>query len=296
MAMKRIAEIFMLALLISAVFIMIYSVFNRDSVSRGGALPGISGGEQLGLIKIEGLILKSKPVVELIERYRKDDDIKGVLVRIDSPGGGVAASQEIYEALKRIREQGKKVVVSMGAVAASGGYYIACAADTIVANPGTTTGSIGVIMELLDYSDLMGKIGIRANTIKSGKFKDAGNGWRRMTEEERQYLQQFIDDAYEQFLTVVQEARGMSRTEILEIAEGKIFTGKQALDLGLIDVLGTYDDARRLAAELSGIKGEPEVYEPKQRKRTFFDLIFGDVDAMLSEMQNLPVLRYQLVF
>ncbi len=294
--MKRIAEIFMLMLLVGAVLIMLYTVFNRDSGSGQSRLPKLVSDERIGLVRINGVILRSEPVVELIERYREDDDIKGLLVRIDSPGGGVAASHEIYEALKRVRNDGKAVVVSMGSVAASGGYYIACAADTIVANPGTTTGSIGVIMQLLDFSGLMQKIGIRANTIKSGKFKDAGNSWRPMTEEERRYLQQFIDDAYEQFLTVVQEARGMSRTEILNIAEGRIFTGKQAYEVGLVDVLGTYDDARRLAAELAGIDSDAELYEPKRRKRTIFDLVFGDLEEVLSEVQNLPVLRYQMVF
>jgi protease-4 len=183
----------------------------------------------------------------------------------------------------------------MGSVAASGGYYIACAADTIVANPGTTTGSIGVITEIINVTELLNKIGIRFETIKSGKYKDSGSPFRPMNEEDRRHFQTYVDDAYQQFVGVVATERGMSKKQVLPYADGRVYTGQQALEIGLIDVLGTYQEALKLAADMANIEGSPRVITPRRRKITMWDLIFGDLEQHLIRLQNLPVLRYQWV-
>jgi protease-4 len=253
-------------------------------------------GKRLGLVEIEGVILDSKRAVEQLERFEDDASITAVILRIDSPGGGVAASQEIYEAAKRVRERGKFVIASMGSVAASGGYYIACAADTIMANPGTTTGSIGVIMEMMNATELLNKIGVRFDVIKSGRYKDSGSPFRPMTEEDRKYFQRYVDDAYEQFVEVVATERELERVEVLKLADGRVFTGQQALEMGLIDLTGTYQEALALAAEVTNIKGKPHVVVPRKRRVTILDLLFGDLEQQLIRLQTLPVLRYQWVW
>jgi protease-4 len=253
-------------------------------------------GKRLGLVEIEGVILDSKRTVEQLERFEDDASITAVILRIDSPGGGVAASQEIYEAAKRVRERGKFVVASMGSVAASGGYYIACAADTIMANPGTTTGSIGVIMEMMNATELLNKIGVRFDVIKSGRYKDSGSPFRPMTEEDRKYFQRYVDDAYEQFVGVVASERELEKSEVLKLADGRVFTGQQALEMGLIDLTGTYQEALALAAEVTNIEGKPHVVTPRKRKITIWDILFGDLEQHLIRLQTLPVLRYQWVW
>lgn len=253
-------------------------------------------GKRLGLVEIEGVILDSKRAVEQLERFEDDASIAAVILRIDSPGGGVAASQEIYEAAKRVREGGKFVIASMGSVAASGGYYIACAADTIMANPGTTTGSIGVIMEMMNATELLNKIGIRFDVIKSGKYKDSGSPFRSMTDDDRKYFQRYVDDAYEQFVGVVATERELEKSEVLKLADGRVFTGQQALEMGLIDLTGTYQEALALAAEVTNIEGKPHVVTPRKRKITIWDILFGDLEQHLIRLQTLPVLRYQWVW
>ncbi len=253
-------------------------------------------GERIGLVEIEGVILDSKHAVEQLERFENDGSINAVVLRINSPGGGVAASQEIYEAAKRLRHRNKFVIASMGSVAASGGYYIACAADSIMANPGTTTGSIGVISEMMNLTELLNKIGVRFEVIKSGKYKDSGSPYRSMNEEDRKYFQGYVDDAYQQFVGVVAEARRMEKSKVLQYADGRVFTGQQALAFGLVDRLGTYQDALALAAETAGIEGRPHVVSSRKRKVTIFDLLFGDLEEHLIRLQTLPVLRYQWVW
>ena len=170
----------------------------------------------------------------------------------------MAATQEIYQEIKRLQRAGKKVVVSMGSIAASGGYYVACAADTIVANPGTITGSIGVVLQLPNMEGLFRKVGVRFEVIKRGKYKDIGSPWREISEEERRLLQGIIDDAFEQFVSVVVRDRGLPRDTVLRLADGRIFTGKRAKELGLVDVIGDYQSAINLAARMAGIKGKPK--------------------------------------
>ncbi len=200
-------------------------------------------------------------VTSELRKISKITTIKAVVLRINSPGGSIGAVQEIYEEVNRLKEKGKKVVVSMGDVGASGAYYIACAADKIVANPGTITGSIGVLMSLGNMEELFRKIGIKIEVIKRGKHKDIGSLSREMTAEEKKLLQGLIDDAYDQFLQVVIEGRNFKKSKAEKIAQGQVFTGRQAKNLGLIDEIGNFQDAVRLAGKLAGIPGEPKVIE-----------------------------------
>ena len=221
-------------------------------------------GEKIGVVCVKGIITDSKTSVEQINKYLDDPRIKAIIVRIDSPGGGVAASQEIYEAILAAKTK-KKVVASLGSVAASGGYYVACGADKIVANPGTLTGSIGVIMHFTNVQDTMKKLGLRAASIKSGKYKDIGSPFREMTSDEESLIKNVIDDIYDQFVETVSVNRKISKDKLKDYTDGRIFTGRQALRMGLVDSLGDMDSAAKVAAKLSGIEGKPELIYPKEK-------------------------------
>jgi len=221
-------------------------------------------GEKIGVVCVKGIITDSKTSVEQINKYLDDPRIKAIIVRIDSPGGGVAASQEIYEAILAAKIK-KKVVASLGSVAASGGYYVACGADKIVANPGTLTGSIGVIMHFTNVQDTMKKLGLRAASIKSGKYKDIGSPFREMTSDEESLIKNVIDDIYDQFVETVSVNRKISKDKLKDYTDGRIFTGRQALRMGLVDSLGDMDSAAKVAAKLSGIEGKPELIYPKEK-------------------------------
>ena len=227
--------------------------------------------DRIALVRIEGPILDSQNAVEEIKEYGKDGSVKAILLRIDSPGGAVAPSQEIYSEVKKVAAS-KPVVVSMGSVAASGGYYIACPATRIVADPGTLTGSIGVIMEIPNIEGLLNKIGVKTEVIKSGKNKDIGSAFRAMKPEERKLLQGVMDNVHEQFIRAVAEGRKMKIEDVRAIADGRIFTGEQAVSEGLVNDLGTLEDSKKIAAKLGGIKGEPEVVT-KEDKFSFFDIL-----------------------
>jgi len=221
-------------------------------------------GNKVALVNIEGPIIDSQDVVDEIKEYVKDNSIKAIILRIDSPGGAVGPSQEIYDEVKKASAE-KHIVVSMGSIAASGGYYIASPADMIFANPGTLTGSIGVIMEIPNLEGLMTKIGVSTEVIKSGKHKDMASAFRKMEKEDRDILQGVLDNVHEQFIRAVAEGRKLSVDGIRPIADGRIFTGEQAKGLRLVDELGTLEDAIGKAAELAGISGEPEVVSKKDR-------------------------------
>lgn len=245
-------------------------------VMRFGATPGeFSFGGRIAVVEIRGVITQSSGVIDELRRHREDNGVKAIVLRIDSPGGGVGPSQEIYQEVLKTRKE-KKVLTSMGAVAASGGYYIACGSDLIVANPGTITGSIGVVMQFSNFEELMKKIGIKGVVIKSGAFKDTGSPFREMTPEERRLLQQVIDSVQEQFVQAVATGRKMDRAKVAEIADGRILTGEQARKLGLVDELGNLQDAIDLAAKLVGIEGRPQVIYPR-RKVTLWDLVLKDL-------------------
>jgi protease-4 len=241
-----------------------------------------SYGARVGLVRVEGGIYDSRQVIGDLESMVEDPGIQAIVLRVDSPGGGAAASQEIFEYIKGVQEQGMPMVVSMGSVAASGGYYIACTADTIFANPGTLTGSIGVVMSFTNLEELFGKIGLDFEVIKSGRFKDTGSWSRQMTDAERALLQGTIDDIHAQFVEAVAEGRGMEYDAVAALADGRIFSGRQALEAGLVDRLGTLEDAVEVAARMGGIEGEPRVQEPVRRERlTLFDLISGTASNLL---------------
>jgi len=226
----------------------------------------LSTEDRVALIRVEGVILDSQSTVTDLKRFGENPNVKAIVLRIDSPGGGVVASQEIYDAVQRVRNKNNKAVIaSMGTVAASGGYYIAAATDRIVANPGTLTGSIGVIMETANVEGLLKKIGVEGIVVKSGKFKDVGSPLRKMTDEEQALLQAVMDDVHKQFIDAVAEGRALEPSAVQALADGRIFTGRQAKEAKLVDELGNLEDAIQLAADLAGIEGEPKVVEPRRR-------------------------------
>jgi protease-4 len=236
---------------------------------------------KIALIRIEGPIFDSKEPVKEIKEYVKTASIKAIVLRIDSPGGAVAPSQEIFEEVKKAATK-KKIVVSMGSIAASGGYYIAAPSSKIIANPGTLTGSIGVIMELPNFEGLMNKIGIKTEIIKSGKHKDMGSGFRGIKKEERAILQGVMDNVHKQFIKAVAEGRKLKIEEVKKIADGRIFTGEQAVKYGLVDQLGSLEDAIKTAAKMVGIKGEPEVVT-KDYRFSLFDILKNKFSSELKD-------------
>ncbi len=252
------------------------SVLFMTHMGKGKSRKGAFFGKKVAVIDVEGAITESREILGELVQYRKDGQVKAIVLRIDSPGGAVGPSQEIYTEVKRTNEV-KPVVASMGSVAASGGYYIACGAGNIVANPGTITGSIGVLMEFSNIEELLKKIGLKSEIIKSGKHKDIGSPVREMTPEERTLLQSVIDTVYSQFIGAISEGRGISREEIYPIADGRFFSGEQALEYKLIDRLGNFQDAISLAAELGGIEGEPHVIYPPKESFSFWEFLFGAI-------------------
>ena len=245
-----------------AALVVLSSVLGRY-LSEGG-LEG--GNETIAMVEVIGTIMDSKEIVRQLSHYRRDDDIKAIILRIDSPGGAVAPSQEIYDEVLRVRADHKKIYASMGSLAASGGYYIAAATDRIFANPGTLTGSIGVIMAFSNAEKLMKKIGLEPEVVKSGKFKDVGSPLRKMKPHERKYLQTVVDDVHQQFIEAVAKGRNMSTREARKLADGRIFTGRQALKLKLVDELGGLEDVIAQLGKDVGIQGRPKVIweEPPQ--------------------------------
>jgi protease-4 len=252
--------------------VMVISVAALFLLGKQDSSFGLS--EKVGIVRITGVIADSEQIVSHLKRFRKDEDIKAVVLRIDSPGGGVGASQEIYAEVKKTARE-KKVVASMGGVAASGGYYVAAAANHIMANPGTITGSIGVLVEFANLEELLKKIGISATVIKSGTYKDIGSPLRELTSRERQLLNDFVGNVHEQFVTAVAEGRKMPKEEIRTIADGRIFSGEQAEELGLLDSLGNMEDAIALAAELGGITGEPSIVYAEKKRFSVLEFILG---------------------
>jgi protease-4 len=241
------------------------------------------GFNQVAVLDLEGVIYDSKEFTEQLKTFGTSSSVKAVVLRVNSPGGGVAPSQEIYEAIKKFRAESKKrVVVSMASVAASGGYYIACGADRIFANPGSITGSIGVIAEWYNYGGLLRWAKMEPVVIKSGEMKDAGSPTRPLTEAEKAYFQSLIDSMYGQFVTAVVSGRKMDEAVVRKLADGRVFTGQEALRNGLIDEIGTLQDAVAAAAKMAQISGEPRIVSPVKKRTTLWDLLFGDARAALS--------------
>ncbi|HTR80608.1 MAG TPA: signal peptide peptidase SppA [Bacteroidota bacterium] len=273
-----------------AILFFLFSGDNDQEYSSGN-------GGTLAIVELKDEITNSENIVQQFKRYRENPSVKGIVFRIESPGGGVAASQEIYEEVKKTRDSGKPVVVSMGSVAASGGYYVACGASKIMANPGTVTGSIGVISQFMNFDKLLGKVGVGTTTVKSGKFKDTGNPYREMTEEEKKYFQETIDDVYLQFLHVVETERHLSDNAARKLADGRIFTGRKAYADGLVDTLGSYEDAIALAAHLANISGTPKIIKERKKER-LSDFLFGSVAEKIvglkEDLVSRPMLQYKL--
>lgn len=283
-----------IAFFVIAFAAFVYWVASTSGDQTESVTPG--GGEKIAVVELKGPILSSEDIVRQVKKYRVNRSIKAILLRIESPGGGVTASQEIYEEVRAARDGGKPVVVSMGSMAASGGYYVACGGSRVVANRGTLTGSIGVISEFLQYGDALRKLGIDSKTIKSGKLKDSGTPMRKMTDEEQKYFQSLMDQVHRQFIAVVETERDLDHETVVALADGRVFTGEQSVDLGLVDTLGTYEDAIRIAADLAGIRGEPSIV--KERKRSaWWEPLFGEANAAVKELKQelleRPILSYR---
>ncbi len=289
------------AVIIVACFVVVIGFFGLAMIgflsTNDGAAFGTFGGGAVGIVEVYGQITESsgRQVVDDLERWYENNSIKAVVVHVNSPGGEVGISQEIYGAILRMRDY-KPVVVSMAGVAASGGYYIACAADRVMANPGTVTGSIGTILSFHTFEGAMEKLGIGLETVKSGELKDVGDYSRKMTEKERLMLSSVVMDGYEQFVEVVAEGRGMDKEEVYPLADGSIFTGSQAYNLGLVDTLGGLGEAVDMAAELAGMEPEPKVVRPYRREKfTVFDLLsgaLGDLGQKIEATSSGPRLLY----
>ncbi len=256
---------------VGAVIVVIFVLSVAIAAFTGGSF---STADKVAIVELEGIITDPAETIRRFKVLEERDDVKAIVLRIDSPGGAVGPSQEIHGEIKRLREK-KKVVASMGTIAASGGYYTAVAADRIIANPGTITGSIGVIVEFFNAEELLGKLGLKGYVVKSGKFKDVGSPLRKMEDEERKLLQAVIDDVNEQFIAAVAEGRNLKPDEVRAIADGRIFTGAQAKEKGLIDELGGLSHAIKVGAGLSGIEGEPEIIYPEKRDLGFLGSILG---------------------
>jgi protease-4 len=266
-------------LVLGIAMIIVLKVFTPSS--------NLSFSSKIGVIPIEGAIMDSLAITEQLRRFKKDKGIKAIILRINSPGGAVGPTQEIYREVQRTVET-KKVVASLGGVAASGGYYIAAAAKKIVANPGTITGSIGVIMEFVRFEDLLNKIGITLEVLKSGEFKDIGSPHRELTARDKELISALIADIQKQFVEAVASGRNLTLEKTREIADGRIFSGAQAKELGLVDVLGNFQDAVELAKNMATIRGDVTLVYPKKSKLDLWDLFLGSAaDSIAKRIQGM---------
>jgi protease IV len=271
-------------LFVLAVFSLVYLTLHAGSseASFGGF------GDRIGVVDLDGVILSPQPVVGELKKFADDSSIKAIILHVNSPGGGVAASEEIYREVKRIREEKKKrVVVSIETVGASGAYYIASASNKIYADEGSIVGSIGVIAEWVNYGDLLKWAKLKSVVIKTGEFKDTGNPARDLTPAEQAYMQSLIDNMFGQFIQAVADGRGMKFDDVKAIANGKVWTGSQALDMKLIDKVGDFEAVVKDTAKSVGISGEPTLVHPEKDRRTLLDLMLGDVSQYLPDASKM---------
>jgi protease IV len=278
-----------------AVFFLVVLLITAVLTGEEGSAE--SGGK-IGVVVLDGVISSelSEQTVRQLAKHRDDPAIKAIILRVDSPGGGVASSQEVYEEVKRLRAGGKLVVASLGSVAASGGYYVACVADRIFANAGTLTGSIGVIVQLANAEELLRKIGVASTAITSGPFKDSGNPTRPLRPEERQVFQALVDDVYQQFVEAVSQGRQMPVEEARRLADGRIYTGRQAKELRLVDELGTFQDAITYTATTVGISGKPTLVQEEKERFWWLKFVldrFPDTSLFRSLSHVDTVLQYR---
>ncbi len=260
------------------IWIIIGFIIIAFLVFRFGASAGQSGalsfGDKIGIVALEGPIFSSERVIYELNKMTERSDVKAIVFRINSPGGTVAPSQEIYEKIKKLNDR-IPIIVSVGSLAASGGYYAALESEKIVANKGSIVGSIGVILDYPVAVELLNKIGLRFETLTSGELKDAGSPTRAVTKKDREFFQSVINDLHAQFINAVSEGRSMAITEVTKLADGRIFTGEQAVELGLIDTIGTYEDAIKIAGEIVGIPGKPKTIQLRKESKTVFDFLLG---------------------
>ncbi len=277
---RRWKGVFVLVSILGLIFVISFFA-GRWGLFEGS---GISlSNDKIAVISIQGVLTSSTDTIQQFKQYEENEDVKALVLRIDSPGGTVVAAQEIYAEIQKLREN-KVVLASMGNVAASGGYYIASATEEIVANPGTLTGSIGVISEYPNIEQLMKKVGLRSEVMKSGRFKDLGNPTREMTEEERQLLQDLIDNIHRQFIRDVALGRGRTVEEIEPLADGRVFTGEQAKENGLVDRLGNLQDALDRAAELAGIEGKPVIIYPEEKRKKIWEYLVQSIAEVMGSV------------
>jgi protease-4 len=301
--------IFISLILIVLIFVGItFLIFTKSittlSFKSDKSYEYVSEGDSKGKVAIVELnytIISSESIVRQFKKFREDESIKAIVLRINTPGGGVAASQEMYEEVRKTRDSGKPVIVSFGSIAASGGYYVSCGGSLIVSNPGSLTGSIGVIAQFITIKELAEKLGINATTVKSGDLKDAGNMFREPNEADIEYLQDIIDNSFQQFLDVVSRERKIDMEELKKIATGRVFTGMQALELGLVDTLGTFEDAIQIAADIGGIEGEPTIVKEKKKMAWLDYLMESSTNSEIRELKEdfknefleKPILQYK---
>jgi protease-4 len=284
-----------LGLTLGVLALFLVTVWVLVAVLEDGAFPG---GARVAVVEVEGIIVNGDDLVRDLKDHADNPAVRAVVLRINSPGGVVGPTQEIFSAVQRVRRAGKPVVASLGAVAASGGYYIAAAADQIYANPGTLTGSIGVVMQLANLEGLLKKVGVDYVVVKSGAYKDIGNIARTMSPEERRILQALLDDVHGQFVRAVAEGRKLDRDAVLRFADGRVYSGQQAQALRMVDELGGLEDAVDAAAKLGGMPDKPRVVFPR-RKFSIFDLLKNRVGlpspgAALAGLAGLPALKTPL--
>jgi len=271
-------------LFVLAVFTLVYLALHA-----GGQDTSIAGfGDKIGVVELEGVILDPKTVVQQLKKFGDDDSVKAIILHVNSPGGGVAASEEIYREVKRVRdEKHKRIVSSIETVGASGAYYVSAAANKIYADNGSVVGSIGVISQWTNYGDLLHWAKLKQETLKVGEFKDTGDPTREMTPAERAYLQSLIDNMYGQFVEAVADGRHAKAADIKAIADGRVWTGQQALALHLIDQIADFQAVVEDTAKSVGIKGEPTLVHPERNRETLLDLLFGDVSQYLPTREKL---------
>ncbi len=254
----------------------------------GDSTSAMNFGEKIGVIDLDGVILDSSTFNGQLKKFADDDSIKAIIIHVNSPGGGVAASEEIYRAVKRVRDEKKKrIVASISTVGASGAYYVSSATNKIFADSGSVVGSIGVIAEWVNYGDLMRWVKLKPEVLTVGKFKDTGDPSREMTLEERAYMQSLIDNMYGQFVSAVADGRHAKVEDIKSIADGRVWTGEQALPMHLIDAVGDYQAAVDDTAKAVGIKGEPTLVHPEKERHTLLDLLMGDLSPLLPTKEKI---------
>jgi protease-4 len=286
-AVKVIAATLVIFVGVAALFLVL------GSSRRGGEGGQAIFGPRVAIVELEGVIAEVDDLVREVKAHRENPQVKAVVMRINSPGGVVGPTQELHQALMRVREAGKPVVASLGSVAASGGYYTAVAADRIYANPGTLTGSIGVVMQMANVENLFKKVGVEYVVVKAGQFKDLGNFSRPMTPEERRVLQTLLDDVHAQFIDAVAKGRKLDRAEVVKFADGRVFSGVQAKNLKMVDALGSLEDAVNEAAKLAGLPTPPTVIRPSKRF-SVFDLLRSQLGFRLGSLgfpSSLPTFR-----